>query len=76
MSNDCILKSEAEGFLGKDTLKICSKYTGDHPYRGVRSIKLLGNFIEIALWHGCSLVNLLYIFRISFGKNPSGWLLL
>ena len=40
------------------------------------SIKLLCNFIEIALRHGCSRVNLLHIFRIPFLKNTSGWLLL
>ena len=30
------------------------------------------NFIEIALWHGCSPANLLYIFRTPFPKNTSG----
>ena len=35
----------------------------------------LCNFIEIALWHGCFLVNPLHIFIISFPKNTS-WLLL
>ena len=38
--------------------------------------KLLCNFIEIALRHGCSLVNLLHIFRTTFPRNTSGWLLL
>ena len=33
-------------------------------------------FIEITLWHGCSPVNLLHIFRKHFSKNASGWLLL
>ena len=37
---------------------------------------LLCNFIEITLWHGCSPVNLLRIFRTPFYKNTSGWLLL
>ena len=31
--------------------------------------------IEIALRHGCSPVNLLHIFRTSFPRNTSGWLL-
>ena len=31
---------------------------------------------EIALQHGCSLVNLLHIFRTLFPKNTAGWLLL
>ena len=34
------------------------------------------NFIEIALRHGCSPVNLLYIFKTPFPRNTSGWLLL
>ena len=32
--------------------------------------------IEITLWHGCSPVNLLHIFRITFPNNTSGGLLL
>ena len=41
------------------------------------SIKLQSNFIiEIKFWHGCSPVNLLYIFRTPFAKNTSGGLLL
>ena len=58
-----------EVFSGKGVLKICSKFTGEHPYQSVISIKLLCNFIEIALWHGCSPVNLLHIFRTTFYKN-------
>ena len=34
------------------------------------------NFIEIALRHGCSPVNLLHIFRTASPKNTFGWLLL
>ena len=34
------------------------------------------NSIEITLWHGCSPVNLLHIFRTPFSRNTSGWLLL
>ena len=33
-------------------------------------------FIEFALWHGCSPVNLLYIFRTPFHNNTSSQLLL
>ena len=40
------------------------------------SIKLLCNFIKIALRHGCSPVNLLHIFRTPIPRNTSGWLLL
>ena len=65
-----------EVFLGKGILKICSKFTGEHTCRSAISIKLLCNFIEIALRHGCSPVNLLHIFRTPFLKTTSGWLLL
>ena len=46
------------------------------PIRSAISIKLLCNFTEIALWHGCSPVNLLHVFRTPFPKNTSEWLLL
>ena len=62
-------------FLFKGVLKRCSKFTGNtHSCRSVISIKLLCNFIEIELRHGCSPVNLLHIFRTSFPRNTSGWL--
>ena len=57
-------------------MEICSKFTGEHPCQSVISIKILCNFIEITLRHGCSPVNLLYIFRTPFSKNTSGRLLL
>ena len=50
-------------FLRKGVLKICSKFTAEHPCQSAISIKLLCNFIETVLWHGCSPVNLLHIFR-------------
>ena len=63
-------------FPGKGVLKICSKFTENHPCRSAISIKLQSNFIEITLRHGCSSVNLLHIFRAPFPKNTSGGLLL
>ena len=43
-------------FLVKGVLKICSKFTGEHPRQSVISMKkLLCNFIEIALRHGFQL---------------------
>ena len=79
-------------FLEKGVLKICSKFTGEHPYRcaisicskftvehpyrSVISIKLACSFIEITLRHGCSPIKLLHIFRTPFSKNTSGRLLL
>ena len=61
--------SHPEVFLGKCVMKICSKFTGEHPW-------FLCNVIEITLWHGCSPVNLLHIFRAPFSRNTSEWLLL
>ena len=68
--------SHLQVFLGKGVLKICSKFTGERACRSVISIKLQSNFIEIALRHGCSPVNLLHIFRTPITKNTSGRLLL
>ena len=47
--------SRPEVFLGKDVLKIRSKFTGEHPCRSVISIKLQSKFIEITLQHECLL---------------------
>ena len=71
-----VRSSHPEVFLGKGVPKICSKFKGEHPCRSTISIKLQSNFIEIALRHGCSPVNLLHIFRISFLKNTPEWMLL
>ena len=68
--------SHPEGFFRKGVLKICSKFTGEHPSRSAISVKLLCNFIEITLRHGCSPVNLLHIFRTLFPRNTSGGMLL
>ena len=68
--------SHPEVFLEKGVLKICSKFTGKRPCQSAVSIKFLCKFIEIALWHWCSPVNLLHIFRTPFLKNTSGRLFL
>ena len=68
--------SPPEVILRKDVLKICSKFTREHPCWSAISINLQSNFIEITLWRGCSPVNLLHIFRILFPKKTAGWLLL
>ena len=60
--------SHPEVFLRKNVLKICSKFTGD-PCRRTISIKLLCNFIEITLGHGCSPVNLLRMFQNTFSEE-------
>ena len=64
-----------EVFLGKGVLKTCSKFAGEHQCQSAILIKLLCNFIEITLRHGCSPVNLLHIFRTPFLKNTYKWLL-
>ena len=68
--------SPREGFLGKGTLKTCSKVTGERPCRSVTSIKLQSIFIEITLRYGCSFKNLLHIFRTPVHEKISGGLLL
>ena len=68
--------SRPEVFLRKSILKLYRKFIREQPYWSVISIKLLYNFIEIALWHGCSPVNLLHISRTPFLKNTSRRLLL
>ena len=74
LSRSKFRSSHPEVFLGKGVLKICRKFTGEHQCQSVILIKLLCNFIEIALRRGYSLVNLLHIFRIPFPRNTSEWL--
>ena len=86
--NSIISRSIRPGvFLVKGVLKKRSKSTGEHPCWSVISIKrqpcrsmilikLLCNFIEFTLRHGCFPVNFLYIFRGRFSKKNSWWLLL
>ena len=71
-----IQKQPLVGVLRKSVLKLCSKFTREHPCRSVISILLLRNFIEITLRHWCSPVILLYIFRTPFPKNTYEGLLL
>ena len=73
--NKITRSSHQEVFLGKGVLKIWSKFTGEHPCRSVLSIKLICNFIENTLLHGCSSVNLLRISRTRFTRTPLGRLL-
>ena len=70
------LRSHPAVFLGKSVLKICSKFTGEHPCWSVISITLFCDFIEITLRHECSPINLVLIFRIPFHKNTSQGMLL
>ena len=59
--------SHPEVFRGKDVLKICSKFTGEHPCRSAISIKLLCN-----LYFSMGVL----LFRTSFPRSTYGWLLL
>ena len=59
-------------FLGKGVLKICSKFTREHPWWNAILIKMQGKIFKMTLRHECSPLNLLYIFRTSFLKNISG----
>ena len=68
--------SHPEVLLRNGVLKICSKFTGEHSFHSVISIKLLCKFIEIILRHECSPVNLLHVFRMTLPENTSDWLLL
>ena len=69
-------KNPPEVVLKKGIPKICSKFTGEHPWRCVISIKLLCSFIEITLRHGCSPVNLLHSLGTPFYKITFDRLLL
>ena len=55
--------------LWKGVLKICRKFTREHPCRSAISVKLQSNFIEMAPWHECSPVYMLHILRAPFPKN-------
>ena len=80
LQDECLVgrctSSYPEVFLRKGVLKICCKFTGEHPCHSAISKNLLCNVIEIALRHRCSPVNLPHIFRTPFPWNTLGWLLL
>ena len=48
-------------------MKICSKFTGEHPCRNAILIKN-----KVSLQHACFPVNLMHMFRTAFPKNTSG----
>ena len=59
-------KQPSRGVLRKSVLEICSILLGEYDFN-----KVAFSFIEIALRHGCSPVNLLYIFITPFPKITS-----
>ena len=62
-------KQPYRGVLWKRCSKNMQQITGEHPCQSVIQINLQSNLIKIALWHGCSPVNLLHIFRKPFPQN-------
>ena len=68
-------KQPSRGALRKRCSENIQQIYRKHPCRSAISIKLLCNFIEITLRHGCSPVSLLHIFRTLFPKNTPGRLL-
>ena len=72
--NPILQKQPSRGVSRNRCSKNMQQIYRRHPCRSAISIKFQSNFIEIALRHGCSPVNLLHIFRTPFLKNISGWL--
>ena len=70
IENNLISPNQSEVLLRKGARKICCKFTREHACRSAISVKLQSNFIEIAHRHGCSPVNLLYVFRTPFLRAP------
>ena len=68
--------SPPEMFSGKGVLKICSKFTGEHPCWSVISIKLQATLLKSYFGKGVFPVYLQHILRTLFPKNTSGGLLL
>ena len=72
---DRLRSSHPEMFLGNVVLKMCNKFTGEHPCQSETSIALLCNFIKIIRRHGCCPVNLQHTFGTLFLKITSEGLL-
>ena len=63
-------------FLWKSVLGVCSGFVVWLPYQSVISIKFLYSFVGVTLRRGCSLVNLLRIFRALLCGSTDGGMLL
>ena len=84
ISYACLLLTEKQCYqIGRKLSKSHSRYWIEDCYTQRRSshsgvflgkgvLKICSKFIEIALRHGCSRVNLLHIFRTPFLKTPLG----
>ena len=64
-------KQPSRGVLRKRCSENTHQIYRRTPCRSAILIKLLCNFIEITLRHGCSPVNMLHIFRTPVPKNTS-----
>ena len=69
-------KQSCRGVLIKKYSEDMQQVYWIYPCRSAISIKLRSNFFKIAVWHGCSPVKVLHVFRTPFPKNTSGGLLL
>ena len=63
-----VRSSRPEVFLRKGVLKICSKFTGEHPCRTAISIKLLCNLFK-SYFGMCVLLHICCIFQNNFSKE-------
>ena len=71
-----VLNNQKQDLVVQNCMINCSIISDSGTVRSSHpAITLICNFFEVTLWHGCSSVNLLHIFRTPFFKNPSGWLL-
>ena len=75
-SKATVTSSHPKVSIGKGALKVRQKIYRRTPMPKCDFNKVPSNFIEMALSHGCFPVNLLHIFRTTFPRNTSGWLLL
>ena len=75
MNNHC-QKEPFRGVLRKRCSENMQQIYRRIPVQKCDFNKVANNFIEIKLWHGCSPINLLHIFRTPFPKNTSEGLLL
>ena len=66
-------KSPSKVLLGKGVLKVCIKFTGEHPCRSVILIKQLHWYRTLAWVFSCKFTA---YFQKTFSEDTSGWLLL
>ena len=70
--NDVTVKQSSRGVHRKSCSENMQQICRRTPVPKFDFNKVASNFIEIALRHGCSPINLLHISRIPFASNTSG----